>query len=953
MGALIPDPSGTERHRHEHTRQKQVHNMPHSPKAREVGLAIHTSLPNLQDYTHTYTFEPHSGDSKRALASKERRGSGLYDTNMAGYDFNHDVPSGSDVSETEAISITKSNASANMYLYRDEQGRLGTPTGGCRNEISDFLKRLAAERKEAVKRKNLRECASANEECMSGAVTGTDGKRIYSGVVLKSALSKERPQTAGSGTDAIAHTPHSHRSRSISKVGMRRGLRKRSVTFMRPQTVTNASASASASIARDGTVLCRKRTRGKEADGLGRVVMNSVSRSLPEGLSRLGIDTDFLGTGEKENDDEEEYEDSATEYWIDTDRHLDFEHTPVGLRMGLDLEEQEPLDMEGERDEGDTKKLRVSTPTRRPSIEERMLINISTSESTELQKQVEAECAVQEMTEQSVDAFVKCAQEAQSARHMNGNKVSLAQQVIADHFWDRRLEGLKKYASTEGLDIGFVSMGQQDNIAKIVSESHAYSSRGVGNSMGYDYYADKKRRDEEEKRRKEKEKEQQEQQRREVSMKIDDAMRYHGKTVAFKVAVDAGNPSFLLEKPVTDFSGYLPQNSPRRRNAESGSKSKSGRSSQFGNLLQPPSSQPTSASRPPSASCSSDADTEFNHLNETPTTKMMGTIDTFNDTFHLGTFNDTFVVCESPIAGSGMRRGMGMGVGGGIAGLDKVDTDTMLDYKLNLVAEMMTGTGSGAMPSNLVYSGRGLSSKAGADQFAPNSTDPNRLKLQPTRAHYVLTTLEKAGFLDGGWVQPCPDRLAQKAGFPQNKLVEVFGAWGDAKNPALSVPQGMQSSLQYPPAVSRAFVEKRKTKAGISTTWTVENKFDEAVEHMGNGRGVCLCVGSSLGGSVADEVALAAANATANAVREDGSRSTSTGTGSEFGNLVVISGKPTAQDHKAAVRVWGKPDEVLCLLAEKLFAIQKQELNLAEAQTAGARWSSRYPHCNYHTGDAY
>merc|ERR1719453_291457 len=152
----------------------------------------------------------------------------------------------------------------------------------------------------------------------------------------------------------------------------------------------------------------------------------------------------------------------------------------MGMRMGMQtlsacrpaeldfLEEQEPLDMEGERDEGDTKKLRVSTPTRRPSIEERMLINISTSESTELQKQVEAECAVQEMTQQSVDAFVKCAQEAQSTRHMNGNKVSLAQQVIADHFWDRRLEGLKKYASTEGLDIGFVSMGQQDNIAKIV-----------------------------------------------------------------------------------------------------------------------------------------------------------------------------------------------------------------------------------------------------------------------------------------------------------------------------------------------------------------------------------------------------------------------------------------------------------------------------------------------------
>ena len=34
----------------------------------------------------------------------------------------------------------------------------------------------------------------------------------------------------------------------------------------------------------------------------------------------------------------------------------------------------------------------------------------------------------------------------------------------------------------------------------------------------------------------------------------------------------------------------------------------------------------------------------------------------------------------------------------------------------------------------------------------------------------------------GNWVQQNHDRLSQKAGFPQEKLNEINGAWGDNKN---------------------------------------------------------------------------------------------------------------------------------------------------------------------------
>ena len=74
-------------------------------------------------------------------------------------------------------------------------------------------------------------------------------------------------------------------------------------------------------------------------------------------------------------------------------------------------------------------------------------------------------------------------------------------------------------------------------------------------------------------------------------------------------------------------------------------------------------------------------------------------------------------------------------------------------------------------------------SKAGSS-VAPHkkiASTGSRLELSPTFAHHALAAVGEKGLI-GNWVQQNHDRLAQKAGFPQAKLNEIHGAWGDTKN---------------------------------------------------------------------------------------------------------------------------------------------------------------------------
>jgi NAD-dependent SIR2 family protein deacetylase len=81
--------------------------------------------------------------------------------------------------------------------------------------------------------------------------------------------------------------------------------------------------------------------------------------------------------------------------------------------------------------------------------------------------------------------------------------------------------------------------------------------------------------------------------------------------------------------------------------------------------------------------------------------------------------------------------------------------------------------------SNCVaYTGAGISRASGIADYASKAEKSiagrenvslNRLQAEPTNAHYVLTELEKKGYLKH-WVQQNHDGLAQKSGYPISKL---------------------------------------------------------------------------------------------------------------------------------------------------------------------------------------
>lgn len=258
---------------------------------------------------------------------------------------------------------------------------------------------------------------------------------------------------------------------------------------------------------------------------------------------------------------------------------------------------------------------------------------------------------------------------------------------------------------------------------------------------------------------------------------------------------------------------------------------------------------------------------------------------------------------------------------------DYLDSDYMLDIKLDAVCDMMLES-----KHTVVYTGRGISSRAGGDKYGPSSLDEKRLNLKPTKAHHILSYLYHKERLVQHWIQPNHDRLAQKAGFPQVALTEVFGAWGDSRNPTIR-----DKDFGSPKAESANSLMRQEDKVEV-----------------------CLCVGNSLSGIQSDSIAQVASD--------------------NHNGLIIINPKRTPRDHLAAVRIWGAPDDVLMKLTEKLVerkALKKSMLRTAshksdsatntfvniqeplaedvnvqipdpECEKKGEEWMRRFPTCNFH-----
>ena len=167
----------------------------------------------------------------------------------------------------------------------------------------------------------------------------------------------------------------------------------------------------------------------------------------------------------------------------------------------------------------------------------------------------------------------------------------------------------------------------------------------------------------------------------------------------------------------------------------------------------------------------------------------------------------------------------------------------------------------------------------------------NRLHAKPTLAHHALAALGRKKLVKH-WLQQNHDRLAQKAGWPQERLNEIHGAWGDDYNPVVQMDGGLRPDLE-------AWLRETEATADF-----------------------CLAIGTSLCGMNADGVAAACET------------------------LVIVGLQPTPFDARCAVRVWGLADDFMALLAKKSGV---RALPDPKCARIGEEWDRVHPSCRYRT----
>jgi len=207
------------------------------------------------------------------------------------------------------------------------------------------------------------------------------------------------------------------------------------------------------------------------------------------------------------------------------------------------------------------------------------------------------------------------------------------------------------------------------------------------------------------------------------------------------------------------------------------------------------------------------------------------------------------------------------------------DVSEVLEKKLDWMSELLRLSNR-----TVVYTGAGISCAAGIGQAARGASGGDKKGLRgglmalPTFTHYALGALAKSGYIHN-WVQQNHDGLPQKAGFPQESINEIHGSWYDPSNPVV-LYSGTLKSEQYP--------------------WMVKEA-DTA--------DLVIVLGTSLGGLNADQVAIKTASRSRKNCDYQG--------GGALGT-VMINLQQTQHDGKSSIRIFGKSDDVMKRLLEKL-----------------------------------
>jgi hypothetical protein len=144
---------------------------------------------------------------------------------------------------------------------------------------------------------------------------------------------------------------------------------------------------------------------------------------------------------------------------------------------------------------------------------------------------------------------------------------------------------------------------------------------------------------------------------------------------------------------------------------------------------------------------------------------------------------------------------------------------------------------------------------------------------KPTIGHRSLVELWRNGHLQN-WVQQNHDGLPQKAGFPQECINEIHGAWFDPSNPVVAMSGSLRSDL---------------------CDW-MSTATDEA--------DLVMAIGTSMVGMTADDVFVQPSQR---------KKQFDMGQGG-----IIIGLQQTQYDNLARLRIYAKIDEVMSLLMEEM-----------------------------------
>jgi NAD-dependent SIR2 family protein deacetylase len=212
-----------------------------------------------------------------------------------------------------------------------------------------------------------------------------------------------------------------------------------------------------------------------------------------------------------------------------------------------------------------------------------------------------------------------------------------------------------------------------------------------------------------------------------------------------------------------------------------------------------------------------------------------------------------------------------------------MDTPRVLAAKVRVFADLVRRS-----RHCIAYTGAGISTASGISDYASRAATsvsgvhkppPSPMDAQPTLAHRTLTSMYRSDYLKW-WIQQNHDGLPQKAGYPQHALNEIHGAWYDPSNPVVRMSGALRDDL-----------------------------FADLLEWEQNAD-LCLALGTSLAGMNADRVVTTVAQRAAAAG--------TTASGAPALGAVVVSLQQTPLDARSSLRIFGRIDDVMQLLATEL-----------------------------------